>query len=370
MRGDLQSLVSVIIPIYNAEKYLSQCLDSVLGQTHGNIEVLCINDGSTDGSPAVIADYASRDERIRQIDKPNGGYGEACNLGLSQAKGRWVSIIEPDDWIDSSMYEEILSFADSFDEQIDIVKTPWTDICDWDDPEKQFARASIMVDRVKTSRKPFTLGEYPVLIELHPSIWSAIYRRNFLQEKDIRFIPYPGAGWADNPFLIETMCQAQSIVYLDKAFYNYRCDLPGSTLHHQTAEAIARPFDRWLDMLSVIKRLNITDERIVMAHYVRGFNYVYGAIHDDGWDTKLVQEKTHEVFSKMSPELVARIPNLPPHRKRFYFDVVGLPGEKFSSAPWTKHLVKEAFFTLKTQGPIRVLQRVKRAFKPGERSRL
>lgn len=368
MHGDSQALVSVIVPIYNAEKYLDQCLDSITSQTHENLEVLCINDGSTDGSLAIIEAHAAADPRIRVIDKENGGYGQGCNRGIEAARGAWVSIVEPDDWIDPTMYEEMLAFADSFEETIDIVKTPWTDIHDWDDPEKQAPYPCLMKDRVKTSRHPFTLTEHPVLIELHPSIWSAIYRRDFLVEKGIRFIEYPGAGWADNPFLIETMVQAEAIVYLDKAFYNYRCDLPGSTLNHATDEAVARPFDRWLDMLAVLERLGVTDERIVMAHYLRGFNYTFGAIFDDGWDNPVVQAKTREVFSRMDPELVARIPNLAPHRKHFFYSVTGQPGHRYSRLPWARHLLREAGHTLATEGPVRVIRKVRRALVPEERS--
>lgn len=317
MRDDSKALVSVIVPIYNTEKFLDQCLSSIEAQTHENIEVLCINDGSTDGSRDIIVAHAERDSRVRLVDKENGGYGQGCNLGLSLAKGEWVSIIEPDDWIEPGMYADMLSFAAGFDETIDIVKTPWTDVRYWNDPAKQMLHTSTMKGHVKTSVKPFTIAEETTLIEMHPSIWSALYRRVFLKEKGIRFPEYPGAGWADNPFLIETMCQASAIVYLDKAYYNYRCDLPGSTRNHKTAEAITRPFDRWVDMMKVIERLGITDERILKAHYLRGFNYTFGAIYDDGWDNPLVKEGAKRVFSMMRPELVAEIPNLAPHRKEF-----------------------------------------------------
>lgn len=369
MRNDSQALVSVIVPIYNVEKYLDQCLDSIEVQTHRNIEVLCINDGSTDGSPDIIRAHAEKDPRVRMVDKKNGGYGEGCNMGLDLAKGEWVSIIEPDDWIDPTMYEDMLAFASSFEETIDIVKTPWTDICDWDNPKKQHPRESTMTHYLQTSRRPFTIAEQTALIEMHPSIWSAIYRRDFLNERHIRFIPFPGAGWADNPFLIETMCQAKAIIYLDRAYYNYRCDLKDSTRNHKTAEAVTRPFDRWIDMMGVITRLGITDERILKAHYLRGFNYTFGAIYDDGWDNPLVKEGAHRVFSMMRPELVAEIPNLAPHRKKFFYDVMGLPLPKFSRAPWRRHLVRQIGRTIRREGPLAVALKAKRVFLPEERSK-
>lgn len=369
MRDDSKALVSVIVPIYNVERYLRQCLESIAAQAHDNIEVLCVNDGSTDGSPAIIREFVAADERFRLIDKENGGYGAGCNRGLSLARGEWVSVIEPDDWIDPGMYEDMLAFASTFDERIDIVKTPWTDIRYWNDPSKQIARPGTMYGHVKTSRRPFTIAEETTLIEMHPSIWSAIYRRGFLEERGIRFPEYPGAGWADNPFLIETMCQAEAIVYLDRPYYNYRCDLPGSTRNHATDEAVARPFDRWVDMMGVLERLSITDERILMAHYLRGFNYAFGAIYDDGWDNPIVRERTREIFSMMRPELVAQIPNLAPHRKEFFYDVMGLPTPRFSRAPWRRHLIKQVRGTLRDEGAAVFLRRVRRAIFPEERSR-
>ena len=90
-------LISVIIPIYNVEKYLAQCLASVQAQTYANLEIICVNDGSTDGSLAILEAHASQDERITIVDKSNAGYGAACNLGLTGAHGDWISIVEPDD---------------------------------------------------------------------------------------------------------------------------------------------------------------------------------------------------------------------------------------------------------------------------------
>ena len=94
MHDDSKALVSVIVPIYNTEKFLDQCLSSIEAQTYKNFEVLCINDGSTDGSRDIILAHAEKDPRIKLVDKENGGYGQGCNLGLSLAKGEWVSIIE------------------------------------------------------------------------------------------------------------------------------------------------------------------------------------------------------------------------------------------------------------------------------------
>ena len=154
MRKDAESLVSVIVPIYNTEKFLPQCLDSICGQTYKNLEIILIDDGCTDGSPQIIDSYAAIDSRIKPIHKKNGGYGAGCNRGIEEATGRWISIIEPDDYIDSTMYEELLKFAASFDEEIDIVKAAWTDLRDWDDPDTMRSFPAAITKRIPTSKRP------------------------------------------------------------------------------------------------------------------------------------------------------------------------------------------------------------------------
>lgn len=351
--------VSVIIPIYNVDKYLSQCLSSIASQTFKNLEIICINDGSTDRSLEIINSFAANDSRFVIIDKMNEGYGAGCNQGIDRATGKWISIVEPDDWIEPTMYEDMVSFAGKF-ENVDIVKTPWTDITGWDDPFSQGTRRCPFKGKIGTSKKTFEIAENPILLECHPSIWSAIYRRDFLSDNKIRFMEIPGAGWADNPFLIETLCQAKNIVYLDREFYNYRCDLPGSTHNHANANAIARPFDRWDDMLSIINRLHITDPRILAAHYIRGFNYAYGAIADDGWDNSIVQRRTSHMFQSMNADIVARIPEISPSRKELFYSLRGEECPSISKLPWLRHLLKETAITIKYDGIHSVFSRAVR----------
>ena len=354
MRKDAESLVSVIVPIYNTEKFLPQCLDSICGQTYKNLEIILIDDGCTDGSPQIIDSYAAIDSRIKPIHKKNGGYGAGCNRGIEEATGRWISIIEPDDYIDSTMYEELLKFAASFDEEIDIVKAAWTDLRDWDDPRTLKSFPAAITKHIPTSKRPFTIAEDPRLISTHPSIWSAIYRRGFLNENGIRFIEYPGAGWADNPFLIETMCQASAILYLNKCFYNYRTDLPGSTYDHKTDDAVTRPFDRWNTMLDVIERLGVKDEGVLAAHYVRGFDYARGAIIDDGEDNPLVRENVKKMFSRMQPEIVANMCELPMNRRRYYYKVMGQEMPRNARLARAAYLVGQADYELRSFGPLGV----------------
>lgn len=112
--------ISVLIPIYNVEKYLGECLESIINQTYSDLEIICINDGSTDNSLSIINKYAKLDDRIVLIDKENSGYGDSMNRGLSIAKGEYISIVESDDFIEKDMlgvlYEKMASY------NLDVVK--------------------------------------------------------------------------------------------------------------------------------------------------------------------------------------------------------------------------------------------------------
>lgn len=350
MREDDRSKVSVIVPVCNVETYLAQCLDSILGQTHRDLEVICLDDGSTDGSLAILEAYAAKDGRVRVVAKENEGYGATCNRGIDMATGRWVSIIEPDDWIDSTMYADMLGFAASFDEVVDVVKCPWTDWFEWDDPATAHSAPGSLAGRLATSKESFTLADEPVLIEGHPSVWSAIYRKGFLDDNGIRFRPYPGAGWADNPFLIDTLARARSIVYLDTPYYNYRADLPFSTLDHKSDEAVARPFDRWLDMLDILEGLGIDDRGILEAHYLRGFNYADGAVFDDGEDNPVVAAKTREMFSRMDPDIVYWHPKLRARRKRRFQEVTGDHRPLMPNPRRMRYLAGESLYQFEERG--------------------
>ena len=106
------ALVSVIVPIYNVERYLARCLDSILSQTYGNLQIICVNDGATDGSRDILARYADKDDRIVVIDRINGGLSAARNSGLNAVEGDWVMFVDSDDWIPPYAVERFLKVAE------------------------------------------------------------------------------------------------------------------------------------------------------------------------------------------------------------------------------------------------------------------
>ena len=110
--------VSIIIPVYNAEEHLTKCVESVLAQTEKNIEIILIDDGSTDGSGNICDNLAERDQRIKVIHKKHGGLATARRDGVNSAKGKYIGFVDGDDWIESNMYESLYNFAVENDAQM------------------------------------------------------------------------------------------------------------------------------------------------------------------------------------------------------------------------------------------------------------
>ena len=108
--------ISVLVPIYNVKQYLAECIDSIIMQTLTNIEIILLDDGSTDGSAEICDEYAQKDQRIKVIHKPNSGYGATMNIGLDNARGKYVGIVESDDYIRPEMYEEQYKLVSGFSE--------------------------------------------------------------------------------------------------------------------------------------------------------------------------------------------------------------------------------------------------------------
>jgi len=216
--------VSVIVPVYNAEKYLVQCLNSILAQTLKEIEVVCVDDGSTDNSGAILDQYTLRDERIKVFHRENRGYGSAMNVGLDAATGEYVGIVESDDCILPEMFQTLYEEADP--EKLDVVKS---DACFW------YENIGYQRNIHSTHLEPYynrTLGDIDrnIFFDFYMNIWTGIYKREFLDCKDIRFHESPGASYQDNGFWFQTLSYCKKAKWLSKAFYFYRQDNEASSV--------------------------------------------------------------------------------------------------------------------------------------------
>ena len=347
--------VSVVLPIYNAEKYLDQALSSIEVNSRVSLEIICVNDGSTDSSLTIMLDHAARDPRIRVIDKPNQGYGASVNRGFSEARGTYLAIVEPDDYLDGPMYDDLFEFACGFDAAgdgsglPDVVKSPYWRIWMPETPDERRLHCAYF-DRIKPAHQPFTVFDCPRVVQHHPSIWSAIYRRGFIEDANIRFKEVPGAGWVDNPFLFETMCQAKSIVFKNTPYYCYREDTTEKALAFAERNPLL-PLERWCDMAEVLERLGVADESVWRAQNLRGITYCCTAIEANGLDYPGLREKVVGIFSAMDPALVLDDPRIKPGEKRLFCELLGLPEPDVSDLAYMPELAKQAFYRLRMAGP-------------------
>ena len=212
--------VSVVTPVYNVEPYLRQCLDSLCAQDLPNIEFICVNDGSTDGSAAILHEYAQRDARIRVIDKPNSGYGATMNRGIAEARGEYIGIVESDDFAEPTMFRELYRAAKKRD--CDLVKCNYFEYYDGADHVlRNFGR--LMCGR------RFDPADKPQIIRTIPAIWTGLYRRSMLVEQEVGFRETPGASFQDTGFTLKAWFAARSCVLLRKPLLHYRMDNPSSS---------------------------------------------------------------------------------------------------------------------------------------------
>jgi glycosyltransferase involved in cell wall biosynthesis len=222
--------VSVILPIYNVSRYLRKCLDSVCGQTLKELEILCVNDGSTDDSLEIVQEYAARDARIVIITGPNGGYGKAMNKGLDRATGEYVGIVEPDDYVLPEMFEELYQCAKEHD--LDFVKSDFNRFCTKPSGEEELKYEQID----KTGEhygKLLNPSRDPDTIRFTMNTWTGIYRREFLEAHHIRHHETPGASFQDNGFYFQTFAYAERAMILNKAYYRNRRDNPDSSVKNR-----------------------------------------------------------------------------------------------------------------------------------------
>ena len=221
--------VSIIVPVYNVEVYLRTCMESILRQTLHDIEIICVNDGSTDRSLEILEEYRKADPRVKVISRENGGYGKAMNIGLDAATGEYVGIVEPDDYVSLTMYEDLYQIAHQND--LDIVKADFYRFETDEEAEKR------IFTYVHLSREKEDYGHVFAPIQNKKSFffvmntWAGIYRTSFLREHGIRHHETPGASFQDNGFWFQTFVRARRVMIVDRPCYRVRRDNPNSSVH-------------------------------------------------------------------------------------------------------------------------------------------
>jgi glycosyltransferase involved in cell wall biosynthesis len=240
--------VSIVVPIYGVEKYLNECVDSILNQTLRDIEVILVDDGSKDRCPEMVDEYAAKDPRVVAIHQPNGGYGRAVNHGIEVARGEYIGIIESDDWIEPTMYEKLYSSAKEYD--TDITKCSFYIYNSQLKPEEQNREWIFHSQNLHTAPDGvFTLKDYPLIVGFHASIWANLYRADFIKQQKV--VETRSASYQDFPFMIEAMCRANRLSVVKEPLVHYRMeDSQDSSTKRNDARLLIMP-----DQCNECKRL-------------------------------------------------------------------------------------------------------------------
>ena len=215
--------VSVIVPVYNVEKYLRGSLDSLVGQTLRDMEIICVDDGSTDSSGAILDEYAGRDPRVKAIHQKNAGAAAARNVGLDAAQGEYLFFSDPDDWCERKMLEDMLARIRRDRSDIVFVSNY---VCSGDDAEivgRQ--RMPRKLTRLKRAFAPSECSEK--ILQLFPHVpWNKLMRTDFIRGLGIRFQDLPRSN--DAFFVEAALAAAKSVSVLDRAYYHHLVRRPGS----------------------------------------------------------------------------------------------------------------------------------------------
>lgn len=266
--------VSLVVPVYNVEQYLEQCLRSAMEQTEKDIEIIVVNDGSPDDSQSIIDRLAAEDSRIVPVVQENGGYGRAINNGLSRATGDWIFILESDDYLDPYALEVLLDRGERGD--WDIVKGGFVR----EYPDGSSGRYSLeeLTDRYEGRVRPL---EEPRIMTMESSIWSAIYRADFLREQDITMLESTGAAYQDLVWKFMTFTLAESVYFVDYPVYHYRAMAIGSS-SRSDRNPLAH-FTNYAHLRSELEKRGRFRGDVVglfYAHNLMDFNFHLGRLSD------------------------------------------------------------------------------------------
>ncbi len=302
--------VSIVVPVYNVAPYLRQCLDSIVGQTLISLQILCVNDGSTDDSLAILKEYAAKDARIEIIDQPNAGVAMARNAAMQRLKGEYTLFVDPDDWIDPQLAELTVQAADHF--QADLVFFLYTRSTK---QKNSRPRTFEVADLTCWDSDGTTLIAKKMMYEV--ACWNRLHRTSFLTEHDILFSK--GFVATDMPFHWQCLLHVKRLVEMPCQFYHYR-QRAGSLVHSKN-RLVFDIFSIFETIKADLDRANRFQEfvSLFVEHELASFRKFYYRIAPS-----MRQEMRSRILELLGEEEWNFIQNdrtLPRKTRRFYLEL-------------------------------------------------
>lgn len=220
-------MISIVVPVYNVEKYLPQCLDSLIGQTYRDLEIVCVNDGSTDGSLEILEQYAAKDNRVIVVNQDKEGPSEARNRGLEQAKGEWTMFVDSDDWLELNCCERIMSQSEACDLAIFSYtrefKTTSAPKYIFGQQPRFFENADIDWLYERLIAPSGTELRYPEKLDSLSTVWGKLYRSSIIKNNSIKFISTKVTGTLEDMiFNGKYFNHLHRARYVPDCLYHYR----------------------------------------------------------------------------------------------------------------------------------------------------
>ena len=213
----MQRKVSVIVPIYNVEPYLKKCVDSIINQSYTNLEIILVDDGSTDSSGLLCEELAKNDDRITVVHKNNGGLSDARNAGLDISTGDYIGFVDSDDYIDSDFFEILVKNIEEYNADVSCCR--YTNV--WENGRKEPIGND---DSLSVYEGKVALKEYLYAKTMDPFVWNKLFKASIIENH--RFIK--GIQGEDNPFCIELFKKTDKVVLAGKSKYNYLQERTGA----------------------------------------------------------------------------------------------------------------------------------------------
>lgn len=244
--------ISVIVPVYKVEKYIAKAIESILGQTMTEFELLLVDDGSPDRSGEICDEYAKKDARITVIHKENGGAPSARNVAIDRAKGKYLFFMDADDWAEKDMLERMYELAEANHSQL-VVCGFYIDTYSGKESGKFISEKICVDDKVYDNAVAFREASYKYYDRnMLYTPWNKLYLKDYLNEKGLRF---PNVFWDDFPFNLSVVYEVERVTVSSEAFYHFlrarsesESSLYNPTLYQKREEEhdwLERLYDSW-----------------------------------------------------------------------------------------------------------------------------
>lgn len=251
------ALISVCVAVYNSKDYLKKCIDSIIAQTYHNLEIILVDDGSSDGSEDICDEYAVSDSRIKVIHKPNGGLFSSRNAGIDNARGEYICFLDGDDYIDPDMYEAMLSAL--LNEDADMTVCRYRQV--YEDGIEDASTDKAVIFEGHELLEQYLKEDEKILIQ--NSAWNKLYKKELIDT-----LRFPERWYEDMLYTPELLSLVSKAVYLDKAYHNYICDRKTSIMNKGINEKVFTDLiPNYYDRSTFLDGINRHDLALISDYY-------------------------------------------------------------------------------------------------------